>query len=164
MKKNLGKNFEDNIRKMFQQANVCTVRLYDPPQGYMGISNPSDLIIHKSPIMAFIECKSTRGNTFSFSPDSTKRQLTKMLEYNLFHNVVCGFMIWFIEHDYTCFIDVATIQNHLDNGNVSISYTSDLFTRVVPHTKVNGRKKQIYFDYDGEKFIDDFLDKYKEGD
>lgn len=108
--KNAGKIFEDDFKKSI--PSHCFVhRLKDPPQSFGGGNdlrfswkNPCDYYIFDSFNRVFhcIELKSTKGKSISFENEDSKsskmihrHQILKLMEFNSFNNVNCGFIFNF---------------------------------------------------------------------
>lgn len=158
-KNNLGKNFEEVVRKAFEKVpNVSIDRLRDAPKKLKGVDNPSDFIVYKKPHEIYVECKSHRGNTFPLSC-IREEQLKGMTEKWLKEGVIAGFMIWFIDHDLTVWVSIDMIKTMIwfDKKSLNIK---DL--DMIPHLVVPGRKKRVYFEYDMNKFLEDLYGKKRD--
>lgn len=151
-KNNLGKKFEDAVRKSFEKVpDVSIDRLRDAPKKLKGVDNPSDFIVYKKPHELYVECKSHRGNTLPFSC-IRKEQLDGMSEKWLKPGVIAGFMIWFIDHDLTVWVSIDMIKTMMWFGYKSLNI-KDLEN--IPHLVVPGKKKRVYFEYDMDQFLED---------
>lgn len=149
---NLGKKFEDAVRKSFELVpDVSIDRLRDAPKKLKGVDNPSDFIVYKKPHEIYLECKSHRGNTLPFSC-IRKEQLDGMSEKWLKPGVIAGFMIWFIDHDLTVWVSIDMIKTLMWFGYKSLNI-KDLEN--IPHLVVPGKKKRVYFEYFMDKFLED---------
>lgn len=153
-KNNLGKKFEDVVRKAFEQVpNVSVDRLRDAPRKLKGVDNPSDFIVYKKPHEIYVECKSHKGNTFPFSC-IREEQWNGLHEKSLINGVLAGAIIWFIDHDITVWVDIdmLILWRNL-HKSINVKDLDDL-----PHIKIEGKKKRVYFDYDIKKFLEDLYD------
>lgn len=151
-KNNLGKKFEDAVRKSFEKVSDVSIdRLRDAPKKLKGVDNPSDFIVYKKPHELYVECKSHRGNTLPFSC-IRKEQLDGMSDKWLKPGVIAGFMIWFIDHDLTVWVSIDMIKTMMWFGYKSLNI-QDL--EKIPHLIVPGKKKRVYFEYDMKQFLED---------
>lgn len=155
-KNNLGKKFEDVVRKSFELVpDISIDRLRDAPKKLKGVDNPSDFIVYKKPHEIYVECKSHKGNTLPFSC-IRQTQLDEMSKKWLKEGVIAGFMIWFIDHDLTVWVSIDMIKTMMWFGYKSLNI-ADL--NKIPHLVVPGKKKRVYFDYDMSTFLDDLYGK-----
>ena len=151
-KNNLGKKFEEVVRKSFEQVpNVSVDRLRDAPKKLKNVDNPADFIVYKKPHEIYVECKSHKGNTLPFSC-IRQEQLDGMTEKWLKEGVIAGFMIWFIDHDLTVWVSIDMIKTMIWFDKKSLNI---LDLDKIPHLVVPGRKKRVYFDYDMKQFLED---------
>lgn len=157
-KNNLGKNFEEVVRKAFEKVpNVSIDRLRDAPKKLKGVDNPADFIVYKKPHEIYVECKSHKGNIFPFSC-IRQEQLDGMTDKWCKEGVIAGFMIWFIDHDLTIWVSIDMIKMMIwfDRKSLNIK---DLDK--IPHLVVPGKKKRVYFQYDMKQFLDDLYGRRK---
>lgn len=151
-KNNKGKQFEEVVRAAFEKVpNVSIDRLKDAPKKLKNVDNPSDFIVYKKPHEVYVECKSHKGNTLPFSC-IRQSQLDGMADKWLKEGVICGFMIWFIDHDLTVWVPFDVITTLMWFGYKSLNI-KDLDK--IPHLVVPGRKKRVYFNYDMKQFLED---------
>lgn len=152
MATNRGKDFEEVVKDSFLRVpDTSVVRLPDPVQGYLGIRNISDFIVYHYPYQYFIECKSVHGDRFSIHSGDPKRryglitnnQWNGMSEQSKLNGVKAGVIVWFIDHDITRYLPIASLQVLYDNNVKSIKYD---FTSI-PHIDIEGSKKRVFFDY-----------------
>lgn len=145
-KKNRGKGFEREVRDGFEKIlDVSVDRLKDTQARFKDNDNVADFIIYSEPTQIYIECKTRRGNTLNFKNDIRPNQWQGLYEKSLIKGVKAGILVWFIDHDITAWVDIATLQEMRANGEKSLHYKDiekyNLF-------KVSARKKQVYYEYD----------------
>lgn len=151
---NKGKAFEQVIHQAFSKVpDVSIDRLRDAPRKLKGVDNPSDFIVYKKPHELYVECKSHKGNTFPFSCVRDE-QWNGMLDKAEINGVMCGVLIWFIDHDITVWIDVTDLYMwKYSHKSLNIK---DLDT--IPHIVIRGRKKRVYFEYDMNRFLEELYE------
>lgn len=155
---NYGKDFEEEIKKAFlREPFVDVQRLYDTTNGFTGIKQPSDFIVYKYPYQYYIECKTTWENTLR---KDKLTQLDTLLKKQEVPGVVAGFMVWYIKHDTTVFIPVATVYRHLlkyksinikDIQNNNLAESGDYFY-------IDGQKRRVFYDYYMDVFFKEVED------
>ena len=156
---NRGKDFENQIKEAFERMpHTSVTRLIDPQSGYAGVRNICDFIMYHYPIQYFIECKSCYGNTLPFS-NITKNQWDGLLEKSSIKGVVAGYMIWFIDHDLTCFITAQQMQMLKDKGCKSVNVHTFPLELDGDWIYIRGTKKRVLFDYDMTNFLEECEDK-----
>lgn len=163
---NRGKDFEGQVKAGFEKMpNVSIDRLSDPMAGYAGVKNICDFIVYKQPFQYYIECKSCYGNTFSINSNDPKKkygnitnnQWEGLLEKSKIPGVRAGIMLWFIDHDFTYWLDIRLLEKWKNEGNKSIPYYpkwvdfTDRTDRL--WTYVTGEKRRVLFDYDMAEFL-----------
>ena len=170
---NRGKQFEDQVKKSFEQVPHTSVfRLIDPQNGYAGVRNICDFIVYHRPFQYFIECKSVHGNTLSIhSNDPSKRygmitnnQWEGLLKMSKIDGVVAGVIVWYVDQDLTMFYPIQLLSALRDKwGYKSVSYL--LHKRVEIHAGkktlvrdnkfyiIPGTKRRVLFDYDMAEFF-----------
>lgn len=108
MADNLGKKFEYKFKEDFEQIPNATIdRIYDTTNGFFGIRNICDFIGYKYPNIAYLECKSIKGNTF---PLTNLKQYDKLILKKGIKGVICGVILWFRDHDKILFIPIDTFE------------------------------------------------------
>lgn len=141
---NRGKQFENVIRKCFEQVEGVSIdRLNDNTAGFKGVAGICDFIVFKSPLLLYLECKSCYGNTLNFH-NITETQWEGMLEKSKIKGVVAGVVIWFMDRDKTIFIPIQTLQLMKEEGlkSVNINMLSE-----DEYLEIPGKKKRVFFDY-----------------
>lgn len=157
---NRGKDFEDCIRDAFNSVpDTFCLRLIDPQAGYSGVFNICDFIVHHTPCTYFIECKSCHGNTLPIYSNNPKKkygnisngQWEGLLQASECAGTVCGYMIWFIDHDKTIFVTSEQMKQLRDSGakSLNIKNANNYFN-------IKGNKKRVYFDYDLSEFLNTY--------
>lgn len=143
--KNSGKAFEQLIRQQFEKIRDVSVDRINDIVGYAGAYNIADLIVYRKPNKYYIECKSIRGTSFSFS-NVNEKALLDMQYQSLIKGVACYYLIWFIDLDLTIALNSNELYIKMYGHNKkSIGVSSfDEFEYIV----VNGRKKRKYYEYD----------------
>lgn len=120
MGESLGKKFEKKFKDDWEKTvsdSLC-YRLVDVQGGYFGVSNVSDFICYRYPIIFLVECKSKLGNTFPFSDF---RQYEKMLPYIGITGVKLGVVLWMIDHHKVLWIPIETFKKIKDEGGKSFN-------------------------------------------
>ena len=146
-----GKKFENIIRETLEQApNISVDRIYDQTSGYFGSANIADFQVYKLPYNYYLECKTTSDNTLPMK-NISEGQLTGMYEKSLIPGIVAGVIIWFYDKGITVFIEVEEIHRLIASGYKSVN-VKDLSG--IKHILLKGNKKRIFYDYDGEYFMD----------
>lgn len=156
-KKNDGKKFEKVIQEAFEKVpGVSIDRLRDAPTHFRNVDNPSDFVAYKKPHEMYIECKSHHGNTLPFSC-IRPAQISKMLVKERIEGVKCGFIVWYIDREFTLWYPVETVAYIQMLGRKSLHY-KDQFTssRIL---RIFGKKKRnsIFYNYDIERFLDELF-------
>lgn len=125
-------------------------RLYDQTGKYYGVRNISDLIVYKFPLMAYVEVKSHRGNTF---PIENLTQYEKLLEKKNIYGVNAGAIIWFIDHDRVWWVSIESFEQLKKDGAKSVNI---LKTNKEKYNifEVPSVKKRVYLDSDYSKLFD----------
>lgn len=161
---NRGKQFEDKVREAFERMpDVSVTRLIDPQNGYAGVRNICDYIVYRYPVQYFIECKSCHGNTLSIHSNDPKRaygaitnnQWEGLEEKSKIPGVVAGYMIWFIDHDTTCFIPAHLMRKLRDAGHKSVNYYTFPLDLDGEWVYIRGEKKRVLFEYDMTSFFNE---------
>ena len=106
--------------------------------------------MYKKPHEIYVECKSHKGGTLPFSC-IREEQWNGMLEKINVEGVKAGFIIWFIDHDKTFWINIENATYFYRNGYRSIRL-KDL--NDYNSIEIHGTKKRVYFDYDMEEFLE----------
>lgn len=170
MANNLGKKFEEQIRKSFEKVpNVSIDRLHDQMSGFQGSSNICDFIVYREPYEYYFECKSVHGNTLSIhsnaKPDKNGRfhgfygnitdtQWEGLLEKSKIPGVIAGVICWWVDKDITRFIPIQTLVTMREYGFKSYKYDTDVYQTDRSYV-LKGKKKKVFFDYDMSGFLDD---------
>lgn len=156
---NRGKQFEDVIKKAFQQVpGVSIDRLHDQMTGYKVTSaNICDFIVYKKPYEYYIECKSVHGNTLPFS-NITDRQWNGMLEKSKIPGVFAGVICWWVDKDTTKFIPIQVLESLKSHWNYkSIRYDMDASFiqdgNDIHPIEIQGKKKRVFYEYDMATFL-----------
>ena len=160
MNVNRGKDFENIIRKAFEEVpGVSVDRLHDQMTGYKVTSaNICDFIVYKKPYEYYIECKSVHGNTLPFS-NITDNQWRGLLEKSKIEGVKAGIMCWWIDKDVTRFIPIQLLQAEKNLGSKSIRYDYGFAHydknsgHISPIIDIQGKKKRVFWDYDMTTFF-----------
>lgn len=155
MSVNRGKQFENVIRESFLKVpNVSIDRLHDQTNGFKGSQNICDFIVYKEPYEYYIECKSVHGASLPFT-NITETQWKGLLEKSKIDGVFAGVICWFIDKDITLFIPIQVLQICKCRGWKSIRYdVNGCHTSI---KEIKGKKKRIFFDYNMEEFLNEFV-------
>lgn len=114
-----GKKFEYKLKQDWLKVqNSDITRLYDPTNGFKSISNVSDFIGYIYPYIFYLECKSTKGNTFNFK---RLTQARKLIEKQHKLGVNSGIIIWFRDHHKVCYVPIEEYVRLKDIGYKSIN-------------------------------------------
>ena len=146
MGKTLAKNFEDKVLEDFLKIDGATGdRIYDTTNGFRGISNVCDCICYKYPQMFYLECKTTKGNTF---PLKNLTQYDKLITKKGVKGVVAGAVIWFYEHE-NCiiFVPITTFEKLKTDGQKSYN-VKYIGGEDYPCIRIPSIKKRVYYDSD----------------
>lgn len=122
MTKTKGKKFEDRLKEdWLDSVPGSTIdRLYDSVSGYKAISNISDFIAYKKPLIFYLEAKSHKGNTFPFT---NLTQYDKLVAKVGIGGVRAGVVLWMYEHDRVIYVPIATVTKMKQDGKKSINIT-----------------------------------------
>ena len=114
-----GKAFEEHFKKEWKRVfpNGDIVRLYDTTNGYLNIKNVSDFICYVYPNMFFIECKTCKGASLSFTNIS---QYDKLLEKASIPGVRSGVVLYLYDRFRVFYIPVKTIEKMKKDGKKSV--------------------------------------------
>lgn len=149
---NRGKDFERRIKESFEKVpDVSIDRIHDQTTKFKGSTNICDFIVYKKPYEYYIECKSVHGNTLPFS-NITNTQWNGLLEKSKIDGVKAGIICWWVDLDTTWFIPIWVLEDARNvMGAKSINFKH-------PHmiaywTRIDGKKKRVFFDYDMNTFF-----------
>lgn len=155
--KNRGKQFENQIKQAFENIDGGFIqRLKDTSKRQKGNDNPCDFIAYKQPFLFLLECKSVRKNTLDWGK-IRPNQWDSLLKYDRLPGVICGYLIWFIDHDITVFVPATQLALHKQRGNKSIN-VKDLNQLI--HCNIEGKKKRVLFNYDLSNLFHFVVDWY----
>ena len=148
-----GKDFEEIIKKAFQEVPETTVeRVPDPVSGFMGHRNICDFIMYHYPYIYYIECKTTHSHRLPFT-NVTFNQRTGLLEVDEVKGVIAGLIVWFIPCDKTYFIPIKVYERYRQEGLKSLNLNAQ-DPEKDGWIEIHGEKKRIFFNYDIGRFID----------
>lgn len=154
-----GKEFEKRIRLAFEQVSGVSVdRFADPMGGYSGHQNFCDLTVYQKPYKYYFECKERKGNTLNFKNDITERQWEGLIEKAKIRGVLAGVLVWFQDHNYNIFVPIHELSRLREEGYKSLN-VKDIIDKRVDYVNIPGKKKRIFYTYDGETFLS-FLRAY----
>ena len=141
---NVGKEFESDIKnsvdRLKENKEIFFYRFKDSPISWNNTSNTTftvsnicDCLMFKSPKLALIELKTTKGKSYSITKKGFQ-QIDKLSKIEKFKNLITGFIINFRELELTYFI---TIENFLkflkDTGKKSIRFSEcEMYGKVIP--------------------------------
>lgn len=153
MAQNRGKKFEEVVRQCFEKVRDTTVvRLPDPVMGYLGYRNICDFIIYHYPKQYFVECKSCHGASLPLD-NITKNQREGLTDVKGIKGVRAGILLWYVDHDYTVWIPIDTINGLRQQGSKSLNWKHAKLIHACK--EVRGRKKRVFFDYNMEEFFNE---------
>ena len=153
MRVNRGKDFEKIIFNSISCVESVSIdRIHDQTTGYAGSSNICDFIVYKYPRQLYLECKTVHGASLPFR-NITKRQWEGLLQKSNLRGVFAGILCWWVDKDTTLFLPIRKLDEERKNGKKSIRYDVEQRDGVLPLT---GRKKRVLFEYDVEKFLNEF--------
>ena len=151
---NRGKQFEDSLRKQFEELdNTFVLRLYDVTMGYMNVSNPCDFIVFRYGILNLFELKAIHGNTLNFKSHIRENQWQQLLKYLEINGVNAGIICWFIDLDKTVFIPIEVLQCLKDKGYKSFNIKDEDMKRC--YYEIAGYKKRVFFEYNLDYFLEE---------
>lgn len=157
MSKNIGKVFEQKLKKKFESLTNVSVDRINDNVGYSGAYNIADLIVYRKPYKYYLECKVRKGKRFSF--DGINEKALEDMQYQcLIKGVACYFIIWFTDLDLTIAIHCNELYNKMyaeNKKSIGVSSFKD-FNFIT----VNGKKKQKYFDYNLTELLDKFDEEF----
>lgn len=153
----LGKIFEAKLKEDFLKIPGISIdRLYDPVGGFTGISNICDFIAYRYPNIAYIECKTVRGNTF---PLANLKQYDKLITKKDVPGAIVGAVVWFYEHeDRVLFIPITTFEKLKIDSKKSYNIKM-VGGEEYPCIKIPSVKKRVYYDSDYSVLFKDMVDK-----
>lgn len=143
MANNKGKKFEDKFKEDFSKLENSSVdRLYDTMNGYKSISQVSDFIGYKYPLIFYIECKSHKGASI---PMANITQYEKLKDKVGIPGVRTGVVLWLIEKDVVMYIPTSTVTKLKEDGEKSIGlrHLDEYNIKIVPSVK-----KRVFMDSD----------------
>ena len=154
MSVNRGKQFEQQVKKALEKLPDTSVdRLIDPTAGFAGVGNISDFIVYNEPAQIYVECKAYHGNTLNFKA-IRPNQWKGLQEKSDIKGVHAGVLVWFIDHDITCYVPIKNLVQLVSGGKKSIHYT-DITENNVKHYKIPAKKMRVLFDYDFTNFFEE---------
>ena len=157
---NLGKQFEDVIKKAFLKVDDVSIdRLHDQTNGYLNSANICDFIVYKKPYEYYIECKSVHGASLPFS-NITDTQWNGLLEKSQIKGVFAGVICWWVDKDITRFIPIQTLHVMKEYEFKSYKYNIDNYQGEQSYI-IKGKKKRVFFDYDMKEFFKDIEENSK---
>ena len=159
MTENRGKKFEHVIREAFERVEGVSIdRLNDNTAGFKGIAGICDFIVYKEPYEYYFECKSVHGASLPFS-NITDTQWNGLLQKSKIEGVFAGVICWWVDKDVTKFIPIQLLQYMKECDKVKSyryefgGYLPKQYTAV----EIKGKKKRVFFDYDMEEFLNEFV-------
>lgn len=146
MAQNRGKKFEEKFREDFERSfpKGTIDRIYDQVSGYKTISNISDFIGYNAPNIFYLECKSTKENTFNFSKLTQYDKLVVKVDIP---GVRVGVVIWFITHDRVIYVPIKTITKMKEDGLKSVNIREIDNTDYVFYN-IPSKKLRVYMESD----------------
>lgn len=154
MSENVGKKFEDVVKRCFEKVDgVFIERIHDQTTGFSGSKNGCDFHVYKFPYFLYLECKSVHGNTLNWR-NITDNQWASMDKWSKVDGVIAGVLVWFVDRDITAFIPIESMKWLRHLGAKSVHADRDIinnadFTCII----LGGRKLRKFFDYDMESFL-----------
>ena len=150
--KNRGKQFEERFKEDWIRTmpESSIDRIYDQVSGNKTISNISDFIGYKKPNIFYLECKSTRENTFNFKKLTQYEKLTGKVGIP---GVRTGVVIWFILHDRVIYVPIKTITKMKEDGlkSVNIREIDNTDYRFI---NIPSKKLRVFMESDYSVLID----------
>lgn len=141
-----GKHFESVLKQdWLNSVSGSTIdRLYDSVSGYKTISNISDFIAYKKPLIFYLEAKTIKGNTFPFQ---NLTQYDKLIGKVGIDGVRAGVVIWFYEHDRIIYVPVSSVSKMKNDGKKSINITT-IDTDGYKFIEIPSVKKRVFMTSD----------------
>lgn len=158
---NPGKIFEGEIRDSISDE-ILYYRIKDPAQGFGGsgtrfsLHNPCDAIIYKYPHIYFLELKSTKGTSISFSTEENNKMIKKcqidgLTEFSKYEGSICGFLLNFRNSNHTYWLEINCFLKFLSESTKKSINEKDVIEYcglVIPQTK-----KRTRYTYDISKIL-----------
>lgn len=143
---NRGKSFETKFKADWERTIPGSTidRIYDSVSGYKTVSNISDFIGYRFPIIFYLECKSTQENTFNFAKLT---QYDKLVTKVGIHGVRAGVILWFIKHDRVLYVPVSTITKMKEDGLKSVNIRT-IDTSGYNFYDIPSRKLRVFMESD----------------
>ena len=155
MAQSLAKLFEAKLKEDWYKLPYSTIdRLYDPVGGFHGISNICDFIGYSFPFHFYLECKTVKSGTFSFS---NLKQYSALLTKKGIKGVIAGAIIWFYGKDAVIFAPIEEIEKMKNNGEKSISIkkvVDNSYNSLYNIIQIPSTKKITFMDSDYSVLID----------
>lgn len=153
MSKNVGKEFEKQLREQFKNLRGVSVDRIHDNVGYKGAYNIADLIVYRKPNKYYIECKARKGKSFSFEGVNEDALLDMQHACNI-NGVDCYFIVWFTDLDRTIAINAKELYNQIyahNKKSIGVSSFDDF-----EFIEIKGVKKRKYFKYNLEELLNEF--------
>lgn len=161
MAKNIGKIFEDNIKKSIPDY-AKYYRLHDSAQSFGGgnlrfsSKNPFDFFIWDSlnKFLYTLELKSVKGKSISFERNLGDKgiihyhQIYGLNEWNKYEGVISGFIIEFRDYETTIFINIKDFLKLIDNISKKSFNLNDLKENDINYIVIEQRKLRTNYRYD----------------
>lgn len=142
-----GKQWEKKFREDWKKSfpNSFLLRLPDQVSNFAGYSsNICDFIGYHFPCLYLIECKSTLGNTLSFSKIT---QFDKLVAYKDIKGVKVGILVWWIEHNVVAWIPIKSAIKMKEDKKKSINVKM-VEEKVYNIITIPSTKKRVFMDSD----------------
>lgn len=160
MRVNRGKQFEAEIRKALEKVEDISIdRIQDPMGGFMGVRTFADFTIYHKPNLIYLELKAIHGNRLNLNHNVSKNQWIGLGLKSQIKGVIAGLVVWYIEHDKTYYIPFKTLLNARNEGLKSIS-VKDIIEGKHEALELRGKKRRVFYTYDGECFIKELKKRY----
>lgn len=147
-----GKEFEQVFREALDNPTISLDRFPDPMAGYKGIRNICDFGVYRYPLKFYFECKAYSGNTLNFGSSITKDQWEGLERRSTIFGVIAGVVVWFTDHDVTAFVPIQELARLKAEGKKSL-HVDHIRKGEVDFIFVPGRKKRVFFEYNGKEFL-----------
>lgn len=147
MAANYGKKFEAKFKKDWAVSipDSFLLRIPDQVTGYYGTSqNICDFIGYDYPKLFLLELKSIQGNTFPFT---NLKQYDKLIQYIGKKGIVCGVIIWYVDHSKVVFVSASELKRIKEDGNKSINIKM-LDGNLYDLLEIPSKKKKVFLDSD----------------
>ena len=148
-KKNIGKIFEEEIKKSFPK-DIYYFKITDAAIGFditsskqrFSRKSPYDYFLCKNGHMMALECKCTEGTSINNIEDHQVEELKKVFENG---KAIAGFLLCFRKSEKTYFVPIMKYIEWKENCNKKSINEKDTIGIGI---EIPGKKKHVYYSWD----------------